>query len=105
MAKILIRTHPSASTFTGDHLEENTLQKCHITWNDRINANSFTKCVNLESYVRGHHVNKGIWTPTIGEELLCKMEANNIKDNYAVCVQNDGVIVGHLMLGKNISLC
>ena len=55
---------------------------------------------NLESYVRGHHVYKEVWTPTNGEELLCKMEPNNIKDNYAVCVQKDGVIVGHLMLGK-----
>ena len=55
---------------------------------------------NLESYVHGHHVYKDVWTPTIGETLLCKMEPNIIKDNYAVCVQKDGVIVGHLMLGK-----
>ena len=41
-----------------------------------------------------------VWTQTIGEELLCKMEPNNIKDNYAVCVQKVGVIVGYLMLGK-----
>ena len=28
------------------------------------------------------------------------MEPNNIKDNYAVCVQKDVMIIGHLMLGK-----
>ena len=28
----------------------------------------------------------------VEEKLLCKMEPNNIKDNYAVCVQKDGVI-------------
>ena len=50
-----------------------------------INSNSFTKWVNLESYVRGHHVHKGVWTPTTGEDLLCKMEPNNIKDKYSVC--------------------
>ena len=51
-------------------------------------------CVwNLKSYVR-------VWTPTTGEKLLCKMEPNNIKDNYAACVQKYGVIVEHLMLGK-----
>ena len=37
-----------------------------------------------------------IWTPTIGE----KFEPNNIKGYYAVCVQKDGVMVGHLTLGK-----
>ena len=45
-------------------------------------------------------VYKDVWTPTIGEKLLCKMESDNIKDKYAVCVQKDGVTVGHLMLGK-----
>ena len=59
----------------------------------------------LESYVRGHNVYKDVWTPTIGEKLLCKMEPDNIKDKYAVCVQKDGVIVGHLMLGKTSMQC
>ena len=46
--------------------------------------------------MRGHHVYKDLWTPTIGE----KFEPNNIKGYHAVCVQKDGVMVGHLMLGK-----
>ena len=29
-----------------------------------------------------------------------KFEPNNIKGYYAVCGQKDGVMVGHLMLGK-----
>ena len=52
---------------------------------------------NLESYVR---MDSNYW-----RKLLCKMEPNNIKHKYAVYVQKDGVIVEHLMLGKNISIC
>ena len=42
---------------------------------------------NLELYVREHHVYKDVWTPTIEEKLLCKMEPNNVEDDYAVFVQ------------------
>ena len=46
--------------------------------------------------MHGHHVYKDVWTPTIGE----KFEPNNIKGYDTVCVQKDGLMVGHLMLGK-----
>ena len=54
------------------------------------NANTFTSTTFTRAY--------GL--QLLSEELLCKMEPNNIKDNYVVCVQKDGVIVGHLMLGR-----
>ena len=50
--------------------------------------------------MHGHHVYKDVWTPTIGE----KFEPNNIKGYYAVCVQKDGVMVGHLMLERQGAL-
>ena len=50
--------------------------------------------------MRGNHVYKDVWTPTIGE----KFEPNNIKGYYAVCVQKDGVVVGHLVLGKTAKI-
>ena len=40
----------------------------------------------VDSYVRGHHVLRGIWNPTICEELVCKREASNTQDVYAVAV-------------------
>ena len=62
IAKFFRRTHPIASTFTGDHLPENTLQKCHITWNYRRNANNFTKCMEIWNHMsaRAHHVYKNV---------------------------------------------
>jgi len=43
----------------------------------------------MDSVVRGHHVDKEIWTSFIGEELSCKGEAGNIHDLYAVAVMKE----------------
>ena len=48
------------------------------------------------SFIRGYHIYKDTWTPTIGEELNCEVEPNNKFDKYAVCVKNDSHIVGHM---------
>ena len=40
--------------------------------------------ISIESFVRGHHVYKEIWTPVIGEDLMC--ESSNSVDPYAVAV-------------------
>ena len=50
----------------------------------------------LSSCIRGYHIYKEIWTPSIGEVLLCAREPTNIVDRYAVSVQKDETIVGHL---------
>lgn len=55
----------------------------------------------LESYVKGYHVYKDIWTPVVNEELKTEMEPGNVKDKYAVCVKKNTSIVGHLPLGTN----
>lgn len=48
------------------------------------------------SVVRGHHVFKAIWTPYAGELLSVQEELDNEHDSYAVSVQKDGIIVGHV---------
>ena len=50
----------------------------------------------LSSYIRGHHVYKDVWTPYIGEELVVKREIGNRHDEFAVAVEKDEEIVGHL---------
>ena len=48
------------------------------------------------SYVRGYHAYMNIWTPIQGQTLLVRREATNSKDNNAVAVFLDDVIVGHV---------
>ncbi len=54
---------------------------------------------NLDSVVRGHHVYKRIWTPTVGEQLQLRpehAEEDNENDPRAVAVLKHGIIVGLL---------
>jgi len=46
----------------------------------------------VDSCVHGHHVFRGIWNPTIGEQLVCKREVSNTQDVHAMAV------VGPLLL-------
>ena len=57
-----------------------------------------------DTVIRGHHVYKEIWTPSIGEVLQCEKEEGNSHDLYAVAVKKQDSIVGHVP--RNIStLC
>ena len=51
---------------------------------------------NLEGVIRGHHVYKTIWTPSIGETLSVVVEEGNEHDSYAVAVKKNSDIVGHV---------
>lgn len=42
---------------------------------------------DVDSYVKGYHEYKSIWTPKIGEKLQTKREPENLVDKYAVCVK------------------
>ena len=55
----------------------------------------------IDSYVKGYHVYKNIWRPTMNEELEAEMEPENVIDKYAVCVKKNTSIVRHFALGKN----
>ena len=55
----------------------------------------------IDTYVKGYHVYKNIWKPTVNEELETEMEPDNVIDKYVICVKKNTSIVGHLHLGKN----
>ena len=55
----------------------------------------------MDIYIKGYHVYKNIWKPTVNEEFENEMEADNVMDKCAVCVKKNTSIVGHLPLGKN----
>ena len=49
----------------------------------------------FSSIIRGHHVCKSVWTPSIGETLPMTADTGNERDAYAVGVFKDSVVVGH----------
>jgi len=44
----------------------------------------------------GFHIYNIVWTPVIGEELICCREPSNMMDPYAVSGIKDSIFVGHL---------
>ena len=52
--------------------------------------------LTVDSCIRGHHVFKNVWTPTVGEQLTCQREIGNNKDRYAVVVLRNRTTVGHV---------
>ena len=46
-----------------------------------------TTDVDVDSFVKGHHEYKSIWTPKIGEILSTEREPGKLVDKYAVCVK------------------
>lgn len=48
------------------------------------------------SCIRGYHAYSNIWTPSIGERLVCVREPENLYDRCAVAVLKDVNIIGHL---------
>ena len=54
-----------------------------------------------DSCVRGYHMYTDLWNATPGETLICIREQGNRNNVFAVAVQSDGNIVGHIVyLGK-----
>jgi hypothetical protein len=49
-----------------------------------------------EFCVRGYHVYNDVWEAAAGETLVCVRELRNAHDRYAVAVEKDGRIIGHL---------
>ena len=52
--------------------------------------------VEIDNCVRGHHVYKATWKPTVHEELQCRKEDDNLHDPYTVVVIKGDAIVGHV---------
>ena len=57
--------------------------------------------VEIDTYVKGYHVYKNIWKPTVNEELETETEPDNVMDKYTVCVKKNTSVVGHLPLDKH----
>ena len=56
----------------------------------------------FSSVIRGHHVYKDIFTPTIGKILQSRREPDNSYDSFAVAIIENDTIVGHVP--RNISV-
>ena len=54
------------------------------------------------SLIRGHHIYKDIFMPTIGKTQDCRREASNSHDPYAVATIENDIDVGHVP--RNISV-
>ena len=50
----------------------------------------------FESYIRGYHTYRDIWSPGVGEILPLKREPDNLVDASAVAVWKENKIVGHM---------
>ena len=48
------------------------------------------------SAVRGYHIYKDIWEPSVGEKLIAHKEFGNQFDKFAIKVLNDEQTIGHL---------
>ena len=48
------------------------------------------------SVVRGHHVYKTVWTPSVDEKLTVKAEDGNDHYKHAVAVIKEDTVVGHV---------
>ena len=55
--------------------------------------------LDLETFIKGHHVCKDIWTPKQGEQLHVLMEFDNGMDKFPVCLTINEKTVGHLKKG------
>ena len=56
----------------------------------------------FSSVIRGHHVYKEIFMPTIGKILQSRREPDNSYDNFVVAIIEDDIVVGHVP--RNISV-
>ena len=51
----------------------------------------------ISSAVRGFHVYKDIWKPSIDDKLACEREFDNCFDKFAIKVVKNGETVGHIL--------
>ena len=56
--------------------------------------------MDLETFIKGHHIYKNIWTPQLDQLLEVSTEPSNPVDKFAVAVKKNQNILGHLKKGK-----
>ena len=59
--------------------------------------------LEINSYLRGYYPYMDNWNPVVGQELILNPEPSNYKDQHAVAVLKDDVIVGHVPY--NLATC
>ena len=52
---------------------------------------------SLTTAVRGFHVYKNAWEPTIGEVLSCERDVGNSHDTFAVAAKKSTEVVGNFL--------
>ena len=52
--------------------------------------------LELELFIKGHHVCIEVWTLEVGKKLNLLMEPDNLVDKFAVCVEKYRTVVDHL---------
>ena len=52
--------------------------------------------IEIDSWITGHHEYKRIWSPVIGQQLICRQYAGNPVDPSAIGVYLDNTLVGHV---------
>ena len=56
---------------------------------------------SFDSLIRGHHIYKNIWTPSVGEVLLLVKQEENEHDCFAISVMKDGLLLINNSLALN----
>ena len=51
--------------------------------------------MDLETFIKGHHIYKNIWTPQLDELLEVSTEPDNPVEKFAAAVKKNQNIVGH----------
>ena len=57
--------------------------------------------LDLETFIKGHHACKDMWTPKQSEQLDVLMESDNCMDKFPVCLTINEKMVGHLKKGTS----
>ena len=52
--------------------------------------------LQFKSSIRGHHIYKNLWTPSIGESLSLALESGNSHNRFTVSLVKDERVVGHV---------
>ena len=72
----------------------------NICFQDKIPV-ILTTCLELETYIKSHHVYKEIRILEFGEQLHVLIETDNCVDKFTVCAEKKQAVVGHLKKGDS----
>ena len=61
----------------------------------------FVTSIDIVSNIKGYHVYKSVWTPTLQEQVHGEIQPYNPVDKYTVAVKKDEKVIGHLALRGN----